>query len=168
VKIPVTKLVFLDLDGVMNSTASAKRLGTYQRFGEEHVAALNRILSQTGAKVVILSTWRFGKTDLQLWHILKENGVKCEVVGSVSRHGDEEARGLLVKKWLHDYQEGSIDLNDEKPYRPPHKERVSFVILDDDKNLVPFTDRHVQTDPAVGLTEADANRAILMLKEVTW
>ena len=147
-------LVFLDIDGVLNSVASATRYRTDKRFGDENVAAFNRIIDQTSARIVISSTWRFGRTDAELGHVLRQQGVHGEIVGSTDRDFEGEGcpRGSLIQRWL--------DAQTEKPDR--------FIILDDNADMRPLRDRLVQTDSKVGLTDADADKAILMLKGVTW
>ncbi len=60
------RLVFLDFDGVLNSEASVAQLGTRYKFWPTSIEALNEILAQSGARIVISSTWR------ELW-TLSEN-----------------------------------------------------------------------------------------------
>jgi hypothetical protein len=45
-----------------------------------------------------------------------------------------------------------------------HPEVKSFVIVDDDSDLDPLSDRHVLTSRGDGLSEGDADKAIEMLK----
>ena len=52
------KIVFLDFDGVLNSEQSVRELGTRYRFAPNNVAALNEVLRQTDAFLVISSSWR--------------------------------------------------------------------------------------------------------------
>ncbi len=52
------KLVFLDFDGVLNSDLSVAQLGTRYRFWPPSIKALNHVLRQTAARIVITSTWR--------------------------------------------------------------------------------------------------------------
>ncbi len=63
----------------------------------------------------------------------------------------EQTRGAEIAKWLGDYERHKIQ---------------SFVILDDDKDMDSLSIRLVQTQGHVGLTMADAERAIAMLGAV--
>ena len=56
------KLVFIDIDGVMNNTADGTSYLSYdpKRYGlsKRNVFALRRILKRTGAKLVLSTSWR--------------------------------------------------------------------------------------------------------------
>ena len=68
------KLVFLDFDGVLNSDLSISELGTRYKFWPPSVNALNLLLSESAALIVISSTWR------EHW-TLKENAATLERAG---------------------------------------------------------------------------------------
>src|SRR5687767_10572458 len=53
------KIVFLDIDGVLNTRRSCHaQRGRPRPFDVDAISALNRVLRQTGARVVMSSTWR--------------------------------------------------------------------------------------------------------------
>src|SRR5258708_27991219 len=54
------RIVFLDFDGVLNSEQSVRQFGTRYRFASSNVTALNELLQQTEARLVITSSWREG------------------------------------------------------------------------------------------------------------
>ena len=66
------KIIFLDIDGVMNSEKSLNDF--FEQDGEErfehwiphpmHVKWLNKITDETGAKIVISSPWRTNRPTL--------------------------------------------------------------------------------------------------------
>lgn len=139
-------IVFLDFDGVLNSEQSYRQLGTHSRFGEPNVAALNGILSSTGARVVITSTWRTGYTMHEIAGFLERDGVLANrVAGKTQALGAE--RGLEIDAWL-----GSV------PY-----EVSSYVVLDDHDDMAMHAGRLVRVSPELGLTGTDAERAIGIL-----
>lgn len=157
------RVVFLDIDGVMNSFASAKRFGSYQTFAPESVEALNHILAETGAEIVVSSTWRLSRSIGDLTGVLWGQGVKCrpvigmtpQLVDRVTSSADvvlwrSKERGLEITAWLEKF-----GANVE-----------SYVVLDDDSDAgVGHDGCFVQTEFEVGLTTADAQRAIAILKE---
>lgn len=53
------KIIFLDIDGVL-----ATQETLYEKFSEKALFQLERIVKETGAKIVVSSSWRCG--DLQL------------------------------------------------------------------------------------------------------
>ena len=79
------KALFLDFDGVLNSHeflyVAARNRDYEERAGNEHmeldpvaVARLNRVIAATGAKVVVSSSWRHGRTAEWLHNTLKKAG----------------------------------------------------------------------------------------------
>lgn len=144
-----TPLIFLDFDGVLTTVATG-----YRHRDARCVAQLNRILAATGAKIVVSSTWR-GAPDLK--DILKSWGVTGEVVDITPdlRHRRESGievaatRGAEIAQW--------ILRND--PAGP-------FVILDDDDDMGDLRLYHIRTNSRLGLSEADAERAISVLLSV--
>ncbi len=141
------KLIFLDFDGVLNNPgcyaiASGERVPAHQ----PAVDALNHITRSTGALIVVSSTWRYMGL-MPCREKLHEWGVEAGVIDCTPRLPDE-TRGAEIANWLQDYERHKIQ---------------SFVILDDDKDMDGLSVRLVQTQGHVGLTMADAERAIAML-----
>jgi hypothetical protein len=111
------------------------------------VAALNRILADTGALIVVSSSWRIGMNVIELREMLKEWGVVGKVLDKTPVHGFGDNRGDEIAAWLADYEKFR-----DKP--------ESFVILDDDADMNGLSPFLVRTLFAAGLTEADADKAI--------
>lgn len=140
------KIVFLDFDGVLNSEQSLRQLGTRFRFGESSISALNKVLWQTGARLVITSTWRAEYTLQEIVGLLERNGVLTKrVAGKTQILGKK--RELEIDAWLRSV-----------PYAVS-----SYVILDDNDGMVMHEERLVQVNPQVGLTSMNAERAIQLL-----
>jgi len=140
------KIVFLDFDGVLNSDQSVQQLGTRYRFSPPSVAALNELLRQTDARIVITSSWRNNWTLIENASFLKRDGVlPNRVVGKTTTL--EKERGLEIDAWLR-----------SAPYPI-----ISYVILDDRDDMVMHQARLVQVNPQFGLNSAQARRAIELL-----
>ena len=139
-------IVFLDFDGVLNCERSTVELGTRYRFARSCVVALNTVLHQSGAFVVITSTWREHWTLRENAEFLERDGVlPGRVVGKTPTLKQE--RGLEIEAWLHSV-----------PYSV-----ASFVILDDRDDMAMHCQRLVQVRPEVGLNNSQAQRAIELL-----
>ena len=139
-------IVFLDFDGVLNSDRSTQELGTRYRFARSSVAALNGVLQQSGALLVVSSTWREHWTLRENAEFLERDGVlPGRVVGKTPTL--ERERGLEIDAWLRSV-----------PYSV-----TSFVILDDRDDMAMHRDRLVQVKPEVGLSQSQAQRAIELL-----
>lgn len=140
------KLVFLDFDGVLNCDVSVCQLGTRYKFWPASIKALNEVLAESGARIVISSTWR------EHW-TLSENAASLEragllpgrVVGKTSVSGGE--RGMEIDSWLKSV-----------PYPVE-----SFVILDDKEDMAMHHQRLVRVDSKVGLGVKEARQALALL-----
>jgi hypothetical protein len=145
-------VIFLDIDGVMNSEASAKTYKTFHRAAPTAIDALNAILADRGVQIVISSTWR-KIHDLEFirgW--LEGQGVKRQrVIGRTADLNHPSGRIFEISDWLTRYWRAATK------FKP-------FVILDDDFDMTPHQDRFIRTDMRVGLTMRDAERAIQILQ----
>lgn len=142
------KVIFLDVDGVLNTRET---WGFERQFPLPLVARLRHLVDTTGAKIVVSSTWRISLMD-RLLSNLEVGGVPRETVIDATPflqpHGLEAVpRGIEIQAWL-----------------DSHPEVNTFVILDDGTDMAHLLPRLVQTDHVHGLTDADVDRAIEMLR----
>jgi hypothetical protein len=154
------KIVFLDMDGVLNSAIFFKRTKLNQELrmssdewwaemvDADAVAFLNDILEATGAKVVISSTWRMARDPDEMQKILEVRGFKGEVIGATPRGGGT-VRGLKIKRWL-DETELAVE---------------SFVILDDGRDMDELLPRLVNTTWKYGLRKKHVEQAVRLLNK---
>lgn len=150
------KVIFLDIDGVLNFNSSAARTPSgYLGIAEPCVKKLKKIVDATGAKIVLTSTWK------EWWSINDDlktiDGIYMEK--KLVRHGlhimtkTEDMtfnRGEGIRKWL-----------ESKPH-------VShWVVLDDivfkDFEQFGILSNLVLTNPEQGLTDDDVEKAIEIL-----
>lgn len=161
------KLIFLDIDGVLNGH---EKLATgYCGIRQENAQHLNRVLDTvTDAKLVISSAWRYltfqGHMTLKGFeYLLLVNGVKAlnriagrtEPDGAIENepdHHDADAWNKAGLRWRRSQIERYLKLDALPDSR--------YVVLDD---LPLGMTNFVQTDGATGLTEADADEAIRIL-----
>lgn len=153
------KVLFLDFDGVINSTAfhetrekqkpnfePAKLSMEWWAEGidPDAVGRLNGLLKRTGAKVVVSSSWRLGTDRAWLQRVLEMRGFEGDVIGITERYTGN--RCFEIRRWL-------------------ETTRVqSFAILDDDWDAR-IVGHFVKTDSAVGLTDEDVEKAVEILGE---
>ena len=163
------KIIFLDVDGVLNAGMRVRE-GTLGFEIQDWVLPkavehLNRITDATGAKLVISSTWRLGKTLSELKEMFARVGVTGEVISKTER-GECSWHHRLGAKECYQGHRGA-EIHDWLTQKVPPGERVeSFVILDDSSDMLPYHDRHVHTDLYIGLSRRKANAAIKLL--VPW
>ena len=136
------RVVFLDIDGVLNNPNT--RRGSILSLDPVCIANLNRITRETGARIVVSSTWRRfdGIND-----ILGHRGIIAEIIW-ITPDLDRD-RGSEIAEWLR-YSTRFFDVS-------------GVVILDDDNDMGRLSDHLVQTDPVIGLSDADADRAVQIL-----
>ena len=147
------KVLFLDFDGVLNSHKwiganqqlfSSQQLFMHKHVDVEAVARVEKICQATGAKIVVSSTWRRFNTLDQLQAILKDHGFTGEVIGATPILSSQ--RGKEIEHWLREH--GPIE---------------SFVIVDDDSDMVHLMDKLVQTTFDKGLQDEHVEMAIKIL-----
>jgi hypothetical protein len=155
-------VVFLDVDGVLNSIETFTARERARKEGpvdtdEGHqidrglVARLNTLLELTGAKVVVSSTWRMGRTTAELQKLLESRGFRGEVIGVTPIHYNEgRERGHEIQEWL------------ERSRTHVH----SFVILDDDSDMAHLRHRLVQTTVQTGLQDHHISMATTILRRL--
>lgn len=139
------KIIFLDVDGVLNSSLDGYsiRLKT-----DYHLELVKNIIEATEAKLVLSSSWRIGPTKARnnLLKRLEEYGL--QIMDSTPVLSGASSRGDEIRQWLN-----------ESKY-----EIESFVIIDDEDDMEEFIAKNmVQTNTAVGLQEKDASKCISML-----
>lgn len=170
-------IVFLDFDGVLNRGA-----GKWHR---DLVLRLNRVTDQTGAKIVIHSTWRYNRSLEVLRNCLtlfsKHLDAPPVVTGEIldvceSPTCFKNDRGIWVTSEDWAAYKGDIETEDERAiaiqrWLNTHPGQVRrYVIFDDSPKLGHFVGKpeFIQTKTHEGLTDDHVQRAILHLKGVTW
>ncbi len=149
------KLIFLDVDGVLNwiedlidgSNNNRRPYSGYDYpFDPKSLNNLKRIVEETDAYLVITSTWReheIGKSILL--SELKKYGLDERVIG--------------YTEILHTSREEEI-----LKYLEKLGDNISIIILDDFNDFKMLEEYLIQTNYRYGLTEKDAELAIKKLK----
>lgn len=144
------KVVFLDCDGVISPLSGG------QLFTKPLMGRLKRIIAESGAVIVLSSSWRtseFGREEVR--RQLVGNGIPPFI--DITPDIPGKTRSVEILTWL--------ELNKEKLHV------VNFVALDDIplSQIAPdtkfFTRHAIQTNSFKGLTDADVALAIEMLSD---
>lgn len=152
------KIIFLDIDGVLNYENCTARCGMYYGIEDDKVTLLKQVVDATGAKIVLSSTWRLGMNNGG--HRLAEHAVYMnekfsaqgleiyDVTEELHRGGD--FRGEEINEWL-----------------SRHPDVTEWVVLDDewfwDFNQYDIRQHLVHTSQYLGLTDEDVKEAIDIL-----
>lgn len=138
------KVIFLDIDGVMITNLSSKR-----GFNPTCVENLNQIIQQTGASIVVSSTYRqMGFSLLKEW--FKANGIEEGLIG-ITPITSYRTRGEEIKQYI---EEAQLD---------PSLTVDQFVIIDDYDDMSDLLPYLIQTDGKIGLDSNTRDKAIQML-----
>lgn len=152
------KVIFLDVDGVLNNETLAAEIGWGGHFEEYEEATRDRIrwfqksvdnlrsiVEETDSQIVISSTWRVHfsvKKFKEMFAVYGWDNAPVIDRTPITR----KSRGIEINRWLVDHKvEG-------------------YVIIDDYPDFLPEQNSHfVETDPNIGLTDDDTHRAITIL-----
>jgi len=138
-------VLFLDFDGVLNSRRFYVARPSHEfKLDPVAVERVNRLLERTGAKVVVSSVWRIGRSIEALQAVLEEYGFRGKVIGRTPRLR-AAVRGEEIREWLVMHPSFNVE---------------SFVIIDDDSDMVDLSDRLVQTTHRFGICDRHVRDAV--------
>lgn len=180
------KVIFLDIDGVLNHDQTADRIGGYLGLNPGMIKRFNKIIEACpDVKIVVSSTWRHSFThgvyeDFEgLVKLLKERGLLGDIVGHTPFPPDEpvgwmslgrgyRSRGQEIRMYLHAHPEVEhfLILDDDtggmKPNKAPHYDRETDTYFDA-ATEIDLRPHWIQTSSANGLKDSHVGRAIKML-----
>lgn len=150
--VPPPPILFLDIDGVMNTTDSSLRHRGGHVFTRDAVEALRWIVRETDCDIVISSTRR-REGVVAMRALFTGNGLVAEAARIIGltpcfvKHDTDEWREDEIEAWL-----------------DGHGRTGGFAILDDKRFSGPMRNFQVLTDHDSGLTMALARRATALLR----
>lgn len=148
-------VIFLDVDGVLNSDHSTSQCLDVIGIDDDKVKRLGKIVSATGAVIVLVSSWKEtwsasdkeGQDEYANYLDNKLRRQKLKVFGKTFDRGVNRGHGIL--QWY------------------SHKNVNKYIVIDDeifpDYSVYGIKNHLVLTDPEVGLTDEDVDKAIEML-----
>lgn len=150
------KVIFLDIDGVLNSNRSCVALGgfpfpgkhkdrSWHLFDDVAVGLLRRVAKVSGAVCVLSSSWRLGMDTDELRDLGARLGVS--IIGKTRDTYGSEPRGEQIQDWLRD-----------------HPEVTLYAILDDSSDMLeqqmPYFVRTLHSDGLSYQNHLDAIRIL--------
>lgn len=161
----IEKLIVLDFDGTLNSMGYISDLQAMAKKDDPdlprpHIkpscgGAFNKIVRETGAKILISSTWRgwihSGHMDMfGFQRLIKSHGLRGEIVGFTRSSQRGEERWMQIRDWFRANPTSAL-------FR-------RYAILDDDPGAFGGGwEAGVLTNGSTGLTMLDAERVIAIL-----
>ncbi len=141
------KILFLDVDGVLNTRPGS--------LDDDKLDLLGHIVTKTGCKVVISSSWRtVNRMKVRLYRALWHHGIEVysetpELADQVVAWGFAQAvpRHREIRAWLNRQEVKGNEI-------------TGYCILDDDPKADDGTGRYVRTVMEVGLDKVHAQTVI--------
>ena len=118
------KLIFLDVDGVLNHDKSRSKCGSVKGIDRDKVERLAKIVEETDAKIILVSSWRtsfddelnpIDKYGKYLEKYLWEYG-KIKIFDKTINYNAWH-RGLEINAWFEDHRNCDVE---------------SWIVIDDD------------------------------------
>ena len=152
VSVNMTRFIFLDFDGVLNSSAYFDSIVKDEIYGggfdsmidEKAVALVNQLVDKTQASVIVSSTWRLFQDLPALQRTLDAAGATFKLAGA-TRNLNGAMRGVEIQDYM-----------DSNPCD-------SFVILDDVDNMGKLKPFLIQTSYDDGLKQEHIDKAVRLL-----
>lgn len=153
------KVIFLDIDGVLNEEKSRSRCVGYKGIDDSKAENLAKIVYATGAKIVLISTWKEGWRKTDKVH----QGIMANYLDKkLKKQGltvFDKTRDMVEKEYLSRGEGILVFIQRHKVDK--------YVVLDDyqyDYDGCGLTEGHIKTDAYNGgLTVALAEKAIRLL-----
>ena len=173
------RVIFLDIDGVLNSEAYTRKLEAkhrtlghedpprperdttcdcfklYHQIDRDAVARVNRLVAETSSKIVVSSSWRKLFDPPELERLLVEHGLVAEIIGATPDGHNEPEMLEIFGPIDRIFRGHEIDL-----WLRKHPEVARFVILDDGSDMEMHKNRLVQTDCEEGLLDDHVELAL--------
>lgn len=158
------KIIFLDIDGVLNNQQTVARCGSYIGIDKYKVKLLRTLVEATGAKIVLVSSWKNSweridkdfQSELGNYLDRKLKQERLYILDKTYEPKGSEYRGDGILRWLSTLSVGRVD---------------QFVILDDELfdysscGLLPNLVQTTFDSDTGGLSEEHVELAIQLLNK---
>lgn len=145
------KIIFLDIDGVLNSLTSAisnKRSYSPAGLSKDAIGLLKFVVEHTDAKIVISSTWRsFGSNEWFIGLFEAYGWHRPPIIDRTRPNKSKEIRGDQINDWLSD---NNVE---------------NYICIDDDSDFYDYQNL-VQTKMVNGFQLYDALKCIDILGNI--
>ena len=141
------RVLFLDIDGVLNRTgyAPSASVGLRSWIEPDLARRLDDVIRQTGARIVLSSDWRHGRDLETLQAELLAAGIESPLDGTTPLLGGP--RWNEIQTWMTAHEIGAD----------------SIAIIDDFHDMAPLAHRFVRVPPLNGLDADAASQLVALL-----
>lgn len=161
----MTKIVFLDFDGVLLPTGDEQaqiQTGLTRDnyleqvvFNRQCVVNLNALLSQTGAEIVLSTSWAWGHTFSELSECLMRNKIDAS---SIFEWDEPDTKAYMTPRQYKSNRENEIGW-----WIDQHTHLDTWIAIDNIESIQALGERAIVVDPTVGFNAEALDKAIRVL-----
>ena len=175
----INKLIFLDVDGVLNSDRWSKWIfhnrwflkeGGHRHIDPNGVSKVIEICKQTDAKIILSSSWRLWNYEQTKNNLggLRDLRPLLEYLVGITEKTEDRHRGTEIKKYLERCKDQNFYWEHGWLKNPSTTIEISedsiYIIIDDDEDMLdeqlPY---FIHTDFMDGISTEDVNNSIKLL-----
>lgn len=161
------KIVFLDVDGVLNSNfwndSHQKEISAGVLIDEEKVRLLAEIIARTNARIILHSGWRFW-LDEQFMPLRKEATHFTMLMKKYKLEFFDRTPDLRTEEVLRTNKLSLVKASEILSWLSAHEDIERYLVLEDlDLHNDVVRAHQVQTDQTRGLTREDVEQAVHFL-----
>jgi hypothetical protein len=162
------KIIFLDIDGVLNSYCGEIKRNFEDKILPlfvEHIEVLNWVLKNTDARIVISSCWRYSRSVDELKELFYNYGINSKyIIDKTPRLKSERIEGF-DDKWTSVKRGQEIQAWIDK-FLNEGNYIESFAIVDDDSDMERLLPDLIQINGNYGLTYKEGLDIICKLNDI--
>lgn len=163
----MSKVIFLDIDGVLNSnfweTTRTKELSDGTLIDADKIALLGDLVHRTGARIILHSGWRFWY-DADCKPLRAESQRLSDMLAAEGMTIAGVTPDLTTEEIRRTRKVSLVKVQEILAWIAQHPETTGWVVLEDlDLHNEEVTRHQVMTDQTVGLTKADVETAVRIL-----
>ncbi|MCM1188688.1 MAG: HAD domain-containing protein [bacterium] len=157
------KVLFLDIDGVLNSgcwnDSHPEEISDGTLIDEEKIRLLGSLVKKTGSKIILHSGWRTW-FDPELKPLRAESRKLLELLGREGLRIEGITPDLTTEKIRKTKKFSLVKADEILLWLKTHRDVSAWVVLDDlDLHNIQVAQHQVRPDPATGLTVEDTKKA---------
>lgn len=165
----MTRVIFLDVDGVLNSNfwndGHQREISNGTLIDEEKVRLLACLVKKTSSKIILHSGWR-AWFDSELRPLRTEAEKLIQLLEKEGLHIDGLTPDLTTEEIRKTKKFSLVKADEILLWLKLHNDVTKWVVLDDlDLHNIQVEQHQVKPDQTVGLTAQDVERAVKILLE---
>ena len=166
----MSKVLFLDIDGVLNSNfwndSHQTEISDGTLIDEEKIKLLALLIRETDAKIILHSGWRFW-FDAELKPLCTEANKLVELLAKENLYISSVTPDLTTEEIRKTKKFSLVKADEILLWLSLHNNIAKWVVLDDlDLHNEQLKQHQVKTDPTIGLTLEDVKQAVKLLTPI--